>query len=61
MVYELIDIAAEKVAKHRYIAPRADTLSKLQSGKQKLGALKIAHFAEAFQLCHFAISEFLAL
>jgi len=33
MVHELINFAAEKVTKHRDIAPRADTLKKLRSGK----------------------------
>ena len=33
MVQELINFAAEKVTKHRDIAPRADTLKKLRSGK----------------------------
>jgi len=32
-VHELINFAAEKVTKHRDIAPRADTLKKLRSGK----------------------------
>jgi len=33
MVHELINFAAEKVTKHRGIAPCADTLKKLRSGK----------------------------
>ena len=33
LVYELIDFVGEKLTKHRDIIPRADTLSKLRSGK----------------------------
>ena len=32
-IYELIDFCGEKITKHRDIIPRADTLSKLRSGK----------------------------
>ncbi|RPB19239.1 hypothetical protein L211DRAFT_853423 [Terfezia boudieri ATCC MYA-4762] len=56
-VFELIDFAGEKVAKHRDIAPRADTLSRLRDGKVRRTKKGKKRVGEARILTHKYVND----
>lgn len=56
-IYQLIDFAGEKITQHRDIAPRAETLKKLRSGKTRKEKTRSRHIGEARVLTYKHVNE----
>ena len=57
MVYELVDLAMEKVTKYRDIIPQASTLQKLRNGKVRKTKRGAKHLGEARVLTHEYVNQ----